>query len=255
MEKYILDYIEQSDFEKHIAKTINEYNETLKSINLKKFNSNIIDPIKLLFDKNVFNQSYENIIKQEIQRQRDKTNSNIIGYFHQNIFKYFKNCEVPKEYWDVIYQKNDGTIYYVEMKNKHNTMNSSSSAKTYMKFQNHLLNSEDKDRSICALVEIIAKQSQDIEWATSIDKVKQKTNKKLRRISIDKFYEIVTDDKDAFKKLCIQLPITIEKIISNQSELTVQQDTVIEELLEIDKDILMALYKLAFTTYEGFDLI
>lgn len=253
MEEYILDYISQADFENHIRKTIEEYNETLKSINLKKFNSNIIDPIKLLFDKNIFNQSYENIIKQEIQRQRDKTNNNIIGYFHQNIFKYFKNCKVPREYWDVIFKENDNTIYYIEMKNKHNTMNSSSSIKTYMKFQNHLLNSDDRDKSICALVEIIAKQSQDIEWVVTIDKVRQKVNKKLRRISIDKFYEIVTGDKLAFKKLCTQLPITIEKIIKQEPQSIVKQDTVIEELIETDKDILIALYKLAFKTYEGFN--
>ncbi len=253
MNKYILDFISQDDFEKHIKETMQGYNQTLKSINLKKFNSNIIDPVKLLFDKNVFNKSYEDIIMLEIHRQRDKSNSNIIGYFHQNIFKYFKDCEVPKEYWDIVYRPNNDNTYYVEMKNKHNTMNSSSSAKTYMKFQNHLLNSDDKDNSICALVEIIAKESQDKEWIVTVDKVKQKPNDRLRRISIDKFYEIVTGDKEAFKKLCVQLPITIEKIISEQDVLKFQEDTVIEELLDMDRDILMALYKLAFKTYEGFE--
>lgn len=253
MEKYILDFIKQEDFEKHILETIQGYNKTLKAINLKKFNSNIIDPIKLLFDKNVFNQSYEDIIKLEIQRQRDKSNSNIIGYFHQNIFKYFSNCEVPKEYWDVIYRANKSDTYYVEMKNKHNTMNSSSSAKTYMKFQNHLLNSDDREVSVCALVEVLAKESQDEEWIITLDKIKQKANKRLRRISIDKFYEIVTGDKEAFKKICVQLPITIEKILKSQETLKVQNDTVIEELLQMDNNILMALYKLAFETYEGFD--
>ncbi|AQW85280.1 type II restriction endonuclease, Eco47II family [Campylobacter pinnipediorum subsp. caledonicus] len=252
MNEYILEFISENDFERHLEQTIKEYNQVLKSVNLKKFNSNIIDPIKLLFDKNVFNKSYEDIIRLEIQRQRDKSNNNIIGYFHQNIFKYFNCCEVPEEYWDVIYKPNCGDTYYVEIKNKHNTMNSSSSAKTYMKFQNHLLTSDDRGNSICALVEIIAKESQDKEWVIAIDKSKQNPNARLRRISIDKFYEIVTGDKEAFKKLCIQLPITIEKIISEQETLQAQEDTVIEELLEIDKNTLMALYKLAFKTYEGF---
>ncbi|WAM09949.1 hypothetical protein ONA24_01290 [Mycoplasmopsis cynos] len=31
--------------------------------------------------------------------------------------------------------------------------------------QNHLLNSKDKEKSVCALVEIISKKSSDIEWA------------------------------------------------------------------------------------------
>lgn len=53
-DNYIITFISQSDFEKHVAKTIASYNETLKSINLTKFNSNIIDPIKLTFDKALF---------------------------------------------------------------------------------------------------------------------------------------------------------------------------------------------------------
>ncbi len=248
MSNFLLTFISEKDFEEHVKKTIKEYNETLKSIDLKKFNSNIIDPIKLLFDK-----SYEDIINLEIHRQRDKTNSNIIGYFHQNIFKYIENCEVPKEYWDIIFTSENGKKYYVEMKNKHNTMNSSASAKTYMKFQNHLLNSKDKNQSICALVEVIAKNSQDKEWIVTVDKVKQKANKQLRRISVDKFYEIVTGDKNAFKKLCEQLPISIEKIINEQKSFKVEKDSVLDELLEIDKDILLALYKLAFKKYEGFN--
>ncbi|WP_341490884.1 Eco47II family restriction endonuclease [Mesomycoplasma ovipneumoniae] len=251
MEIYKLDFISQEDFEKLITNTLKQYNETLESINLKKFNSNLIDPIKLLFDKNVFDKSFEDIIKLEIHRQRDKTNNNIIGYFHQNMFKSIKNCEVPDEGWDVIFTSDDIT-YYVELKNKHNTMNSSSSAKTFMKMQNHLLNAKDIDRSICALVEVIAEKSQNIPWVISLDKVKQSSNEKLRRISIDKFYEIVTGDKNTFKLICEQLPITIEKIISNNKSLKVQKDTVFEELKNIDNDTLIALYKLAFSTYEGF---
>lgn len=251
MEIYKLDFISQEDFENHVTNTLRKYNETLESINLKKFNSNLIDPIKLLFDKNVFDKSFEEIIKLEIHRQRDKSNSNIIGYFHQNMFKNIKNCEVPNEGWDVIFTSDDIT-YYVEMKNKHNTMNSSSSGKTFMKMQNHLLNADDRNRSICALLEVIAKKSQNIPWVITLDKVKQSSNERLRRISIDKFYEIVTGDKNAFRLICEQLPITIEKIISNNKSLKVQKDTVFEELEKIDKDTLLALYKLAFSTYEGF---
>lgn len=252
MNNYNLSFIKQEDFENHVKNTIKQYNQTLKAINLKKFNNNLIDPIKLLFDKNVFNKSFEDIINLEIHRQRDKSNSNIIGYFHQNLFKYIANCTVPKEGWDVIFTSTD-KVYYIEMKNKHNTMNSSSSGKTFMKMQNHLLNAPDKDKSICALVEVIAKETQDIPWVITLDKIKQLPNNQLRRISIDKFYEIVTGDKTAFKKLCDQLPVTIEKITSQNKLMQVQQDTVFEELLEIDNNILLSLYKLVFSTYEGFD--
>lgn len=253
---YNLKFIKQEDFEEHVRNILRKYNKTLKSIDLKKFNKNIIDPIKLLFDKNVMNESFESIITKEIFRQRDKTNTNSIGYFHQNIFKYIENCEIPVHGWDIIYKSKDSKlIYYVEMKNKHNTMNSSSSAKTFMRMQNHLLNSDDKKNSICALVEVIAEKSQNIPWAITLDGEKQQTNERLRKISIDKFYEIVTGDKYAFRDMCMQLPITIEKIIKETPTLLVEEDTVLEELENLGLNNLIDLYKLAFNTYEGFNLL
>lgn len=254
--EYNLKFIKQTDFEEHVENTLNQYSRTLESINLQKFNSNIIDPIKLLFDKNVMKESFEELINMEIYRQRDKTNTNAIGYFHQNMFKYIKNCTVPDSGWDIIYKDSvSNQIYYIEMKNKHNTMNSSSSSKTYMRMQNHLLTSPDKGSSICGLVEIIAKQSQDIPWVITLDGKRQNPNERLRRISIDKFYQIVTGEEYAFRDICIQLPKTIDKIIENRKNLQIKEDTVIEELEKMGTDKLISLYKLAFETYEGFDLL
>lgn len=251
-EGFKIKFIDKENFEKHVLGTLKEYNKALNAFDLKSFNKNIVDPIKLLFDKNVFRRSYEEIIMLEVHRQRDKSNSNLIGYFHQNMFQYIKGCQVPKKGWDVVYYDGNNR-YYIEMKNKHNTMNSSSSAKTYMRMQNHLLNAEDRENSICALVEVIASKSQDIEWVITLDNNKQIPNPRLRRISIDKFYEIVTGDKYAFKSICEQLPITIEELINKDKSLEEAKDTVIDELKELSPNMLLALYKLAFSTYEGFE--
>lgn len=256
MKDYKLDFISEENFEHHVQQTLNQYQQNLSNMDLKKFNKNIIDPIKLLFDKNVTGSSFNDVIRNEISRQMDKSNNNCIGYFHQNIFQYIKNCTVPKEGWDVIFTDigNDKT-YYIEMKNKHNTMNSSSSQKTYIRFCHHLINSHNKN-DICALVEIIAKKSQNTEWIISVDNNKQKPNERLRKISIDRFYELVTGDKLAFYKLCEQLPKTIEKLVNNKTRpMNNDSNQVIHELKEINSDILVALYKLAFNTYEGFDLL
>ena len=77
--EFVLNFIKQNDFEEHVLATIKSYNSALQSINLAKFNSNIIDPIKLLFDKAVFNKTYHEIIDLELQRQRDKTNKMLKG--------------------------------------------------------------------------------------------------------------------------------------------------------------------------------
>lgn len=266
-----LSFISEEDFYNHVKLTITKYDEKLKSVNLKKFNKNIVDPIKLIFDKNVYRSSWEEIIRSEIFRQRDKSNNNDIGYFHQTIFKYMQHCEVPdngKEGgWDVIYKNPDGTklpdgsvvkTVYVEMKNKHNTMNSASAGKTFIKMQNQLLNDDD---CACFLVEAIAKASQNIKWEPKVDG-RTMGHKFIRRVSIDKFYEIVTGQEDAFYQMCMVLPETINKAINDMKENSIPNDTVYSEIKEIakqysdkseDLSIAMAFYLLGFSTYSGFD--
>ena len=169
-----LSFISEENLKNHIAETIRNYGEKLQSYDVKKFNGNIIDPIKLIFDKNIYNSSWEEIIKSEIFRQRDKANNNSIGYFHQKIFQYIPGCTVPKSGWDVIFEKDGGIEIadcgkvgkiFVEVKNKHNTMNSAASAKTYMKMQSQLLKDDD---CACFLVEVIAKRSQKILFTNSV---------------------------------------------------------------------------------------
>lgn len=260
---YSLSFISQENFERHIKETINTYGNNLNAINLDSFNKNIIDPIKLLFDKEVFQQSFEETISFELQRQRDKSNTNAIGYFHQNMFKHIGGCSVPNQVWDVIFEgkyniPNQGrnTItgkeykkIYVEMKNKHNTMNSSSAQKTYMKMRDKI---NDDDDCVCMLVEAIAQASRDETWGITLDG-KKTENKRIRRVSIDRFYKITTGIDDAFYQICLQLPKTIKKLISEKAIKTIGKDTVIGELRKKHPDTLTALYLLAFKTYEGFD--
>ena len=253
-----LSFISDENFAKHIRKTIEHYGESLEPYDLKKFNGNIIDPIKLLFDKNVYGASWEEIIRSEIFRQRDKSNNNSIGYFHQNIFRHIAYCTVPKTGWDVVFKRDGGidldgdkvSTIYVEMKNKHNTMNSSSSAKTFMKMQEQLL---QDDNCACFLVEVIAKKSQNIPWTISLDGHKQK-HPRIRRVSIDKFYEIVTGKPDSFYEMCMALPDAIKKLLDESDALKVPKDSVFSELKSkaAETPFELALFMLGFETYSGF---
>ena len=255
-----LSFISEKDFTDHVRATIEKYGSKLEAIDLARFNSNIIDPIKLIFDKTVYQSTWEEIISNEIFRQRDKANNNDIGYFHQRIFQYMKKCEVPKAGWDVIVRDPEGIrtpdgdvvhTVYVEMKNKHNTMNSASSAKTYIKAQNQLLADDD---CVCYLVEAIAKHSQDVKLSASVDG-KKVQHRRIRRISMDRFYAMITGEEDAFYKMCLVLPEVIEKVIAN-AEIEIPRDTVIDELRAIadqkQVSIAMAVYLLGFPEYTGF---
>lgn len=50
-------FIDEDKFRKHVKETIEKYGEKLQPIDLKKFNKNIIDPIKMIFDKRNYGNS------------------------------------------------------------------------------------------------------------------------------------------------------------------------------------------------------
>ena len=219
-----LSFITEQDFTDHVKATIEKYGEKLESFDLKRFNKNIIDPIKLIFDKTVYQSSWDEIVSNEIFRQRDKSNNNDIGYFHQRIFQYIKNCHVPPNGeeggWDVIYENADGI----------------------------------------PIPEAIAQRSQNIKWETTVDK-KKVGHKLIRRVSIDQFYALVTGQDDAFYQMCMVLPSVIEKAVKELEGTIVPHDTVIDELKSMaskqnieseDLAIAMAAYMLGFGTYKGF---
>lgn len=264
-----LDFISEEDFTEHVRMTIEKYGEKLTSYDLKRFNKNIVDPVKMLFDKIVYRTSWEEIIRSEIFRQRDKANNNSIGYFHQGIFQYISHCRVPANGteggWDVIVERADGIMIpnggmvhtvYVEMKNKHNTMNSAAAGKTFIKMQNQLLRNDD---CACFLVEAIAGRSQNIKWETSVDGEKV-GHRLIRRVSIDRFYALVTGEEDAFYRMCRILPEVIAKVVHSLPQHAVPVDTVLDELrtraakysTSDDIAMTMAVYLLGFGSYIGF---
>lgn len=243
MRNYNLGFISNENIYNHVRETVNRYSA---SIDLKEFNKNIIDPIKLTFDAKVYGRSMEEVVASECMRQMDKSNNNHIGYFHQNLFRYAGNgWSVPSEGFDVV---NEEQHIFVEMKNKHNTMNSAASQKTYMKMQNKIVRDS---RATCMLVEAIATKSQNKTWIVTVDK-EQFNNEHIRRVSMDKFYEIVFGDAQAFAKLCRALPDILDDVIAEMSRGD-NQNTVFAELAAISPNIMKSLYLLAFRTYDGFD--
>ncbi|MCK5284552.1 MAG: Eco47II family restriction endonuclease [Alphaproteobacteria bacterium] len=243
MTKYNLSFISDEQILLHVLDTVKKYRF---DIDLKAFNKNLIDPIKLTFDSKIYNKSISDLIENEVLRQIDKSNTNHIGYFHQNIFNHFgEGWKIPASGYDVI---NEGKKIFVEMKNKHNTMNSSSSQKTYMRMQHTLLETPD---ATCLLVEVIARNSQDIIWKNSLDG-QPVSNEKIRRVSINKFYEIVTGDALAFKKLCEALPQIISDAI-DKTKNNSMKNTVFDELKSISPNLMKSIYLLSFSKYEGFN--
>lgn len=249
MKNYNLGFISDEDIYNHVKATVLQYR---RNINLREFNKNIIDPIKLTFDAKIYGQTMEQTIESECIRQIDKTNNNRIGYFHQNIFRFAGQGWIVPENgtqggFDVL---NDELHIYVEMKNKHNTMNAASASDTYVKMQNKILHD---DQATCMLVETIAKRSQNEIWTISINENGRRqrySHQRIRRVSMDKFYSIVFNDNMAFFKLCKILPVILEDVISDDDSIRLHNTVYVE----LDtRDFYKSLYLLAFRTYEGFE--
>lgn len=243
---YGLGFISDEDIYNHVRQTVKLYRT---EIDLREFNKNIVDPIKLTFDAKVYGKSIESLIEDECFRQKDKTNSNHIGYFHQNLFQYAGNgWEVPANGVTGFDVQNPSKHIFAELKNKHNTMNSAAAKNTYIKMQNLIL---EDDQAVCMLVETIAKKSQNRKWNIKIND-HDYAHDRIRRVSMDKFYGIVFDDDTAFARLCAALPTILDDVLQT-IEISEGNNTVFDELREISPDVLKSLYLLAFKTYDGFE--
>lgn len=242
---YNLDFITRENLKHHVKQTVLKYLSNSDDYNLRKLNKNIIDPIKLLFDQKVYSLSDHQLVVEEVRRQLDKSNNNAIGYFHQNLFRYIDGCRVPAHGFDIIYRDR----IFVELKNKHNTMNSASAQKTYMKLQHKLL---EDDQATCYLVEIISRNAGDSNWRITLDG-REMSHAKIRRCSIDRFLALITGDDFAFKKLCDTLPEIIEEVLLEEANPNLNNYSVISELDDYNASYVDTFMQLAFGAYNGFD--
>ena len=65
-----LKFISEQNFREHVRNTIRHYGEKLTSYNLERFNSNIIDPIKLIFDRTVYRSEPPHAIRAKLCWQK-----------------------------------------------------------------------------------------------------------------------------------------------------------------------------------------
>lgn len=243
MRGYGLGFISDANLFSHVKETVQKYRT---AISLSEFNRNVVDPIKLTFDAKVYRKDYREMVESECIRQIDKSNTNLIGTFHQRMFNHIgEGWAVPKKGFDVV---NRERHIFAELKNKHNTMNSASSQRTYMKMQNWILSN---DKATCYLVEVIAKKSQNIPWAVKVDG-NSFLHDKIRRISIDRFYEIITGNADSFRNLCQTLPVVLDDVMEDIGACGIR-NTVFDELDETSPDIFRSLFLSAFGGYLSFD--
>ena len=138
-------------------------------------------------------------------------NAIMIRDFHKNILHYAPNgWIIPEKGFDV---ENQERHIFVEMKDRHITMNSLSSQYTYIKMQQKLL---EDDEAICYLVEYLSTKSRDEIWEFSLDNTLY-SHERIRRMSLDRFYTLVFKDNEAYSKLHNKLPEIISDVIREEN--------------------------------------
>jgi hypothetical protein len=190
------------------------YLKAKKNITKKNFYSNKVDTIKLTFDAKFNDIDEESLIQSEILRQIDKSINNSIGTFHEQVLAGIKGFEAGNLSGYDIKAKND--TLFADIKNKHNTMNSSAAEALFQKLARY---ANDYKKAKCYWVQILAKGSFCELWSGDING-KEYSHSRVYKISGDQFYSLLSGQEDAMFQLYKALPIAIKDYLKsvNQNE-------------------------------------
>lgn len=167
---------------------------------------------------------FEEWSKSEIIRQNDKTINNKIGEFHQEILGKvdgWVDLGIGDE-TEADLKKEDNSIF-IELKNKYNTMNSSSTKVCREKLENVI---EKYPNATAYWAYIVSKDYKSEEAIWEYHGIK---NEKIRRISGDKLYELITGDSNSMKKVFEAIPKAIVNILGEDYKISKKDEKILAE--------------------------
>jgi len=241
--------------DKHLFSCIenlhNSYLQAKENISKKKFYNNKIDTIKLTFDSKFNNLDEETLIKSEIVRQIDKSINNSIGTFHEQILGGINGFERGNlNGFDI--KATDNTLF-ADIKNKHNTMNSSSAESLFQKLSHY---ADTYKKAKCYWVQIMAKSSFNENWKGEING-KEYSHSRVYKISGDQFYKLLSGNENALFDLYKILPKAIEDFLIQMDSFKRSENSALNEIVESSKiskrKILDEITFENYSYYLGFD--
>ena len=222
--KYV-DFISDEHFLNCVANLHKAYLKAKNNITKKNFYTNKVDTIKLTFDAKFNDIDEETLIQAEVLRQIDKSINNSIGTFHEQILGGIEGFEIGNLSGFDIKAKDD--TLFADIKNKHNTMNSSSAEALFQKLSRY---ADTYKKSKCYWVQILAKGSFCEPWKGEING-KEYSHSRVFKISGDQFYALLSGKEDAFFQLYKNLPIVVNDYLNSieKSELT-KENSALDEI-------------------------
>lgn len=248
--KYV-DFVTDGHLLECIGNLYNSYVEAKNNFTKKKFYKNKVDTFKLTFDSKFNELSEEELIKLEMSRQIDKSVNNAIGTFHEEVLggiEGFSNGKLSG--YDI--KANNGSLF-AEIKNKHNTMNSSSFESAFQKLARY---ADDNRQAKCYLVQILSTKSFLKKWEAIING-KEYSHSRVYMISGDKFYGMLTGDDNAFFKLYKVLPKAIEDFLQSIHAASGNKKNILSEIStdakKSNRNLLDEITFENFYYYDGFE--
>jgi hypothetical protein len=228
------------------------YLKAKNNITKKNFYSNKVDTIKLTFDAKFNDIDEESLIQSEILRQIDKSINNSIGTFHEQILGGIKGYQAGNLSGYDIKAVDDSL--FADIKNKHNTMNSSAAEALYQKLARY---ANDYKKAKCYWVQILAKGSFCDLWSGEING-KEYTHSRVYKISGDQFYALLSGQDDALFQLYKALPLAIKEYLKtfDHNQEIVENSALDEIKLETQNSKRSILDQITFENYSyflGFD--
>jgi hypothetical protein len=249
--KYV-NFISDEHLLKCVGNLHDAYLKSKNNITKNNFYSNKVDTIKLTFDAKFNEIEEESLIQSEILRQIDKSINNSIGTFHEQILGGIKGFEVGNlSGFDI--RATDDTLF-ADIKNKHNTMNSSSAESLFQKLARY---ADDYKKAKCYWVQILAKNSFNELWKGEING-KEYSHSRVFKISGDQFYALLSGQQDALLQLYKALPKAIKDYLNSiePGNLLAENSAIDEIKAEIETSKRSILDQITFENYSyylGFD--
>lgn len=245
--KYV-DFISDKHFLDCIANLHFAYLKAKNNITKKNFYTNKVDTIKLTFDSEFNTIDEESLIQAEILRQIDKSINNSIGTFHEQILGGIKGFEIGNlSGFDI--KATDDTLF-ADIKNKHNTMNSSSAEALFQKLSRY---ADDYKKAKCYWVQILAKNSFCEHWKGDING-KEYSHSRVYKISGDQFYALLSGKENALFQLYKSLPVAVKDYLNSiEKNQSVKENSALEETKISKRTIIDQITFENYSYYLGFD--